>query len=408
MLTTQQIYVYPVKSLRGISLRSASLTPQGLRHDRRFMLLHVLPDGTLKNMHVAHYPACTLFHTSYTAATLSPDSNLPSLVPSEDASSVTVTYKAPGSVAAEWPEISIPLALDVTKLKTVDVTMHASSTAAYNAGDPYNAFFSTHFGHPVMLAYIGPHLRPVLGSLSPSISSTSAAQAQTSGWLSSLSSYVLSLGAGAPKDERARIAFSDCAPFLVVSEASLRDVHPRLPDAENMDITKFRPNIIVDALPPSASSPSLPDESLPAWDEDFWGELTIRGSEERSTETKILLTANCARCVSVNIDYATGKAGEGPQGKVLKSLMKDRRVDKGVKYSPVFGRYGFLNGNGDEKGKEIVVGDEVVVSGRNTERTTFGECVFFIKFEGHRCGTLERMAWHIGGFGRGACKQMLT
>lgn len=348
------------------------------------MLLHILPDGTLKNMHVAYYPACTLFHPSYASSASVTSTSTPELISGEDASSIIVTYKAPGSAAADWPEISIPLTPDVAELKSVDVTMHESPTTAYDMGGPYNVFFSTHFGHPVMLAYIGPHLRPVLGSLSPSTSPSSNpnAQPQASGWLSSLSSYVPNLRAGAPKDERARIAFSDCAPFLVVSEASLRDVHPRLPDGEAVDITKFRPNIIVDALPSSSSLSATPTEELPAWDEDFWAELTIRGPEGRTEETKILLTANCARCVSVNIDYATGKAGEGPQGKVLKSLMKDRRVDKGMKYSPVFGRYGFLDGEGKGQENRVHVGDDVIVSGRNDERTTFGKFVdSYLSFE---------------------------
>ncbi len=38
-ITLSGIHIYPVKSLRGISLPSAELTPRGLRHDRRFMLV---------------------------------------------------------------------------------------------------------------------------------------------------------------------------------------------------------------------------------------------------------------------------------------------------------------------------------------------------------------------------------
>ena len=33
------LYVYPVKSMKGIALKSAMLTPQGLGHDRRFMVV---------------------------------------------------------------------------------------------------------------------------------------------------------------------------------------------------------------------------------------------------------------------------------------------------------------------------------------------------------------------------------
>ena len=38
-LTLSGLFIYPVKSLGGISLPAAELTPQGLRHDRRWLLV---------------------------------------------------------------------------------------------------------------------------------------------------------------------------------------------------------------------------------------------------------------------------------------------------------------------------------------------------------------------------------
>jgi glycine hydroxymethyltransferase len=63
--------------------------------------------------------------------------------------------------------------------------------------------------------------------------------------------------------------------------------------------------------------------------------------------------------------------GEGESGKVLKKLMADRRVDSGAKYSPVFGRYGFLDAGSDSR--TVRVGDEVVVARRMQERSVYGE-----------------------------------
>lgn len=45
--------------------------------------------------------------------------------------------------------------------------------------------------------------------------------------------------------------------------------------------------------------------------------------------------------------------------------MKDRRVDKGAKWSPVFGRYAFLAGGGFK----LSVGDQVEVTGRLEDRS---------------------------------------
>ena len=117
-----------------------------------------------------------------------------------------------------------------------------------------------------------------------------------------------------------------------------------------------------------------------AFEEDFWAELRITTTNpDHRDAAKFHLTANCARCVSINVDYATGKPGTGDCGSVLKTLMKDRRVDKGVKYSPIFGRYGFLDrgstsgSDGNNAGMCVRVGDRVEVAKRNVERTVFGE-----------------------------------
>ena len=81
-----------------------------------------------------------------------------------------------------------------------------------------------------------------------------------------------------------------------------------------------------------------------AYDEDYWAALTVSNSAraEKGSQAQILLTANCGRCSSINVDYHTGKTAEGDDGMVLKKMMKDRRVDPGNKHSPIFGRYGFL------------------------------------------------------------------
>ena len=44
MAEVAEVHVYPVKSLQGISLESATLTPRGLENDRRWMIVDA--DGT--------------------------------------------------------------------------------------------------------------------------------------------------------------------------------------------------------------------------------------------------------------------------------------------------------------------------------------------------------------------------
>ena len=162
----------------------------------------------------------------------------------------------------------------------------------------------------------------------------------------------------------AKITFADCSAYLVVTVESLANVSSRLPDGEAMDVTKFRPNIVLSG-------------SRGAWEEDFWGSLEFHSANQDSREgesvkeepARMLLTANCARCLSINVDYDTGRQGKGEAGTMLKKLMRDRRVDRGNKWSPVFGRYGFLDKVKGDNWPVVSIGDEVVIGERNKERT---------------------------------------
>ncbi|KAL5355016.1 MOSC domain-containing protein [Aspergillus floccosus] len=378
-----QLYVYPIKSLRPTRITEGTLTPRGLPYDRHFMLLKVESGregdaaSTLKNMQIAHFPEMALFQTDIDA----------------DAGTVVVTYNPPSSDGKEPKNasnrIEIPLYPDVDELQLqrLDIDLHKSPTTGYDMGSRYNDWFSGCFGYPVVLAYLGPHSREVLGRFAPSKqkrvqSWNSPFYMQGVGGLVFLVGICLANGMPFVKsimdggmasttvlvpgiviailglgyyylfrhDKRDQITFADCAPYLVISETSVANVAGRLPDGIEMDLTKFRPNIVVSGADT-------------AFEEDFWSTLRIGRAR-----TRLLLTANCLRCQSLNIDFSTGKMNSGA-GNMLKTLMRDRRVDPGVKYSPVFGRYSFLDPKCSE-GK-IRVGDEVVVEERALERTGF-------------------------------------
>ncbi|GAB7357803.1 hypothetical protein MBLNU459_g0618t1 [Dothideomycetes sp. NU459] len=332
------ILVYPIKSLRAYEPSSAEVGKHGFTYDRRFMLLQIQPDGSLKNMHVAHFTELVLLFASIQ---FQPGSDDP------ETARIVVTYRPP---QGEEKTLEVPLLPDTTDLELLNVDMHGSATKAYKMGSVYNSWLSACLGYDVVLAYLGEHLRPVLMSGLNSRQDPAARANSTSSWLSSLTSRMPAALAGLVEGEQDRITFADCAPFLVVSETSMRDVHNRLPDGEEMDITKFRPNIIVEGAD---------DE----WEEDYWSEIETAGG------VRLHLVQNCSRCASLNIDYATGKPGTGESGKILKKLQSNRRVDPGAKYSPIFGRYSFLDPA--SQGLVVSVGDEVTVSKRNAERTVF-------------------------------------
>ena len=296
-------------------------------------------------MTVTYFHEMTLFKQDLNVA---PKGSLCSTV-------VKVAYLPPDE--GKRSAVDVPLEPSVEGLEVLEIDLHGSGTKAYNMGEKYNSWFSSCFGYEVMLAYLGPHLRPVLGNLSPN-----AAGQSNNSWFSALAKPASFLGLSSDVDEG--ITFADVAPYLVITEESLQDVSSRLPEGEEMDVTKFRPNIV------------LSDTHNAPYEEDFWSKLTIRStgdtSQLRETAVEFVLTQNCARCKSLNVDYNTGKVAPGETGQVLKKLMKDRRVDKGTKYSPVFGRYGFLN-PGNMSHVTIAIGDDVMVTERNSERTTFSK-----------------------------------
>ncbi|KAL2141059.1 hypothetical protein VTI28DRAFT_2906 [Corynascus sepedonium] len=344
------LYVYPIKGLRGIELNSAQIGPQGVEHDRRFMLYEVhSATGELRKIQVDSHPRGALFEQRF-------------IRESKDGAAHRIAVRFHGTSPSDTASIEenraieVPLAPDLSSLNRIDVVLHGSQTSAYRMGEPYDSWFSQRFGVHTMLVYLGDGRRAVLGKTLPPKPPT---EQQQQGWISSLTSYL----AGSQRsntDSRPWIGFSDVAPLLVTSERSLEDFKDRFLSGQHLGMYKFRPNIVVDG------------EGEDPWAEDFWAELGIGGLNHNSNggQNLLQLTSNCVRCVSLNVDYDTGKPAEGELGTVLKRLMKERRVDKGAKWSPVFGRYAFLDSR-HTHGITVSVGDHVDVTRRNTERTVW-------------------------------------
>ncbi|KAJ5232730.1 hypothetical protein N7468_005686 [Penicillium chermesinum] len=360
-----QLYIYPIKSLRPTSLESGFLTAEGLRYDRRFILLKVEDekDGSqlsFKNMQVGKMPEMSLFLTAVDL----PESET-------DSGKITITYNPPSPQDAsddrprESRQLEVPLlpfkVMKEKHFKKLTISMYSSSTTGYDMGPTYNKWFSECFGYPVVLAYLGENRQESSGPWPPRSATKSPGGGvpgkahmspgmAAAGAVVVLTSWVLLTYRLFVKPRRTRITFADCAPYLVISQASVDNVSARLPDGHQMDPTKFRPNIVVSG-------------AEEAFEEDFWTELVIGPNKAR-----LLLTGNCVRCPSLNVNYTTGKMSEEDSGMVLKRLMKDRRVDRGAKYSPVFGRYSFLKWTGEDK--PIRVGDPIEIGAQGKERTT--------------------------------------
>ena len=112
---------------------------------------------------------------------------------------------------------------------------------------------------------------------------------------------------GRPED---RVSFADEYPLLLTSEASFADLASRSTDpALSMD--RFRANLVV--------------QGAPAWEEDFWGELTIGG-------VRFTVAGGCERCIVTSIDQVSGERHR--ENEPLRTLLSFRRNTRG---RPVFG-----------------------------------------------------------------------
>ncbi|KAJ0125320.1 hypothetical protein J7T55_006666 [Diaporthe amygdali] len=345
-LKVEALYFYPVKGLRGCELKEGKIGPLGFEHDRTFCLQKIHRDPQTNEIK-RYEPMFSGFHLRMALF-------LTRLEDSANGSGrdIVVTWTGPENPKND-KQIRFPLRPHLGILKKVHLDLYGATTDAFDMGDSISAWFSSYLGFETHLMYLGQNSRPVLGSGAPN--SELAFRKR----LSPLAYSIRRLLVPAvlrPKSER--ISFADMGQYLVVTKESnsevgrrLRETDPSAGDVE-MDITKFRPNIVVSGSPTP-------------FDEEYWAELRFPG------ETQMALTGNCLRCQSITVDYETGKPAADVRGQAWKKLSKDRRVDKGCTFMPVFGRYGYSPAS--NIGRDIRVGDQAVLTRRNRDRTVFGE-----------------------------------
>jgi MOSC domain-containing protein len=165
MPVLSRIFLYPIKSTRGLPLTRATVEPMGLAHDRRWMV--VRPDG------------------GFITGRESPALVRVSAVPSEGG----LELSAPGRPGLRVP---VPPA-DAPRL---DVAIWKERCSAARAGPEADRWFSESLGEPVVLVYVDARMeRPV--------------DPRYAG----------------PEE---RVGFADAFPLLLLSRASVEELNRRL------------------------------------------------------------------------------------------------------------------------------------------------------------------------------------
>ena len=181
MLTVSELYIYPVKSLGGIALSSATLTDRGFEHDRRWMLV----DEHNQFLSQREVRAMALLKVQVTEQGL-----------------LVQNSSVPGA------ELLVPF--QPATSETMMVTVWSNHCRAQQVSDAADAWFSKQLGLPCKLVYMP----------------------------DSTSRYVDSRYA----HNKEVTSFSDGYPLLLLAQASLDDLNSRLPVPLPMD--RFRPNIV--------------------------------------------------------------------------------------------------------------------------------------------------------------------
>jgi len=190
-ITVTELYVYPVKSLRGIALSAARLTHRGLDHDRHWLVI----DGQGRFLSQRRVPAMARIRTALEDDTL--------ILRHDEAGECAVPR---GAVAGD------PLETEVwgDRCKVVD------------QGDDVAAWLTS---------ALGAGLGPRLVCMAPDFERRQSRPERYG--------------------PRAHTRFADTAPFLITATGSLAALNEALEDAGHaaVPMDRFRPNIVVDGLP---------------------------------------------------------------------------------------------------------------------------------------------------------------
>ncbi|KGL79716.1 hypothetical protein N309_10728, partial [Tinamus guttatus] len=128
------------------------------------------------------------------------------------------------------------------------------------------------------------------------------------------------------------VAYPDCSPVLMLTEASLEDLNSRMEKKVKME--NFRPNILV--------------SGCSAYEEDSWEDIVIGDVELKGT-------VSCARCILTTVNPDTGVLDRKEPLETLKSYrLCDPSEQHLYRSSPLFGRYFAVDKTGT-----IQVGDPV-------------------------------------------------
>lgn len=257
------LYVYPIKSCRGVPVASSNVLKEGLEFDRRFMFVDA---KTRKFLTIRENSGMTLIRPALHLEGADPTLSI--TIRDRDAEPVTVPAR--------------PGATYLAGLEVADVEIWGVSVRAHLFPPETSACVSAFLEREVRLVYHAPEItgvRTLIGN-----------------------------GSLARLGRDGGVGFADVSPLQLSSLASLDELNDRLRGRgkETITVERFRPNIVVEGRTP--------------WDEDTWSVISLLGD----FEGKIVVDCidRCARCLVPNVEPESAlKHAKEPWETLMRSVL---------------------------------------------------------------------------------------
>ncbi|GAQ87885.1 hypothetical protein KFL_003850060 [Klebsormidium nitens] len=255
------LFIYPVKSCRGIALQRAHITEYGFAFDRWWMVVN--DKGRMLTQRQA--PKLALVETALPPEAIEEGAWKP--LPPDAALSLKAPGMGPLQISLATLNSGGGFLSRVFGTSTLPRLVEASvwewAGQALDEGDDAAAWFSDYLDRPCRLVRFAPDVNK--RDVDPTYASGYTTQ------------------------------FTDGFPYLVASEPSLAALNASL--EQPLPMNRFRPNIVVDGCQP--------------FDEDTWATVSVR-SPGGGTGVTFRGVKPCSRCKVTTTDQATAEVGKEP------------------------------------------------------------------------------------------------
>ena len=327
--------VYPVKSLAGVSVQSSKLVAQGLKYDRKWIVVResVGKDGETHEMLTQRQcPHMCLVQPIINEAT---GTLTLTLLPGAADSVAGEGNKGSGGVSAKLKapakaSVTVPLNAE-DSAPNVKLEVWGTPLTGKDCGNESAEWLSTVLDTRVRLVCAPEGFKRSVGE----------------------KEFVQHLNGEVRGGETENVFFADCYPYLFISEEQVQWLNEQADEASgHLEGARFRGNVTVRGT----RSPH---------DIDSWGRIQAVGrrvgEEGSGGGVQLEFVKPCTRCIMPNVDPDAGIRTKEP-GKTLERL---RRAEVGGSVQKCFGQNAIqVLDNSSEEDRELFVGQEIVVLSR--------------------------------------------